>query len=41
VIQDDPYLPRRHPERMHKQGRRMIRIPRAVYLRIRAKLGAG
>jgi hypothetical protein len=31
-------LIRRHPEKMHKQGRRMIRIPRAVYLRVRAKL---
>jgi hypothetical protein len=31
-------LIRRHPERMHKRGRRVIRIPRAVYLRVRAKL---
>ena len=26
------------PETMHKRRRRMIRIPRAVYLRVRAKL---
>jgi AraC-like DNA-binding protein len=26
------------PEKMHKRSRRMIRIPRAVYLRVRAKL---
>jgi len=25
------------PETLHKRGRRMIRIPRAVYLRVRAK----
>jgi AraC-like DNA-binding protein len=27
------------PETMHKRRRRMIRIPRAVYLRVRAKMG--
>ena len=26
------------PEKMHKRSRRMIRIPRAVYLRVRAKM---
>jgi hypothetical protein len=30
---------RLHAEKMHKQRRRIIRIPRAVYLRVRAKLG--
>jgi AraC-like DNA-binding protein len=29
------------PEKMHKQRRRMIRIPRAAYLRVRAKLAGG
>ena len=28
----------KRPETMHKRRRRMIRIPRAVYLRVRAKL---
>jgi hypothetical protein len=27
------------PETLHKRRRRMIRIPRVVYLRVRAKLG--
>jgi AraC-like DNA-binding protein len=27
------------PETLHKRRRRMIRIPRAAYLRVRAKLG--
>jgi AraC-like DNA-binding protein len=31
-------LIRLHPERMHKRSRRMIRIPRAVYLRVRARM---
>ena len=31
-------LIRRHPEKMHKRGRRAIRIPRAVYLRVRDRL---
>jgi hypothetical protein len=34
-------LIRLHPETMHKRRRRMIRIPRAVYLRVRAKLAHG
>jgi AraC-like DNA-binding protein len=34
-------LIRLHPEKMHKRSRRMIRIPRAVYLRVRAKLARG
>jgi hypothetical protein len=34
-------LIRLHPEKMHKRSRRMIRIPRAVYLRVRAKLAQG
>jgi hypothetical protein len=34
-------LIRLHPERMHKRSRRMIRIPRAVYLRVWAKLAHG
>jgi AraC-like DNA-binding protein len=34
-------LIRLHPETMHKRSRRMIRIPRAVYLRVRAKLAHG
>ena len=29
------------PETMYKRRRRMIRIPRAVYLRVRATLGKG
>ena len=29
------------PETMHKRRRRMIRIPHAVYLRVRAKLMPG
>jgi hypothetical protein len=31
-------LIRLHPEKMHKRRRRVIRIPRAVYLRVRTKL---
>ena len=34
-------LIRLHPETMHKRSRRMIHIPRAVYLRVRAKLAHG
>ncbi len=34
-------LIRLHPETLHKRRRRMIRIPRAVYLRVRAKLDVG
>lgn len=29
------------PETIHKRRRRMIRIPRAVYLRVKAKLECG
>jgi hypothetical protein len=29
------------PETMHKRRRRMIRIPRAVYLRVRTRLAHG
>ena len=29
------------PEKMHKRSRRMIRIPRAVYLRVKAELAHG
>jgi hypothetical protein len=39
LFENEPgVLIRRHPEKMHKRGRRAIRIPRAVYLRVRAKL---
>jgi hypothetical protein len=31
-------LIRLHPEKMHRRRRRMFRIPRAVYLRVRAKM---
>ena len=31
-------LIRLHPEKMHKRRRRVIRIPRNVYLRVRAKV---
>ena len=31
-------LIRLHPETMHKRSRRMIRIPRAVYLRVRSRM---
>jgi AraC-like DNA-binding protein len=34
-------LIRLHPEKMHKRRRRCIRIPRAVYLRVRAQLAPG
>jgi hypothetical protein len=34
-------LIRLHPEKMHKRRRRIIRIPRNVYLRVRAKLVQG
>jgi hypothetical protein len=41
LFEDEPgVLIRRHPEKMHKRGRRIIRIPRAVYLRVRGKLAA-
>jgi predicted DNA-binding transcriptional regulator AlpA len=40
LFENEPgVLIRRHPEKMHKRGRRAIRIPRAVYLRVRAKMG--
>jgi AraC-like DNA-binding protein len=39
MFEDEPgVLIRLHPEKMHKRRRRMIRIPRNVYLRVRAKL---
>jgi hypothetical protein len=39
LFEDEPgVLIRLHPETMYKRRRRMIRIPRAVYLRVRAKL---
>lgn len=39
LFEDEPgILVRVHPEKMHKRGRRIIRIPRHVYLRVRAKL---
>jgi AraC-like DNA-binding protein len=42
LFEDEPgVLIRLHPEKMHKRGRRVIRIPRAVYLRVRAKLTHG
>lgn len=31
-------LIRKHPETMHKRRRRILRIPRAVYMRIKARL---
>jgi len=42
IFERDPgVLIRRHPENIHKRGRRVIHIPRAVYLRVRAKLARG
>lgn len=42
LFENEPgVLIRLHPETMHKRSRRMIRIPRAVYLRVRAKLAHG
>jgi AraC-like DNA-binding protein len=42
LFEDEPgILIRLHPEKMHKRRRRIIRIPRAVYLRVRAKLALG
>jgi hypothetical protein len=39
LFENEPgVLIRSHPERMHKRGRRIIRIPRHVYLRVRARL---
>lgn len=39
LFENEPgILVRVHPEKMHKRGRRIIRIPRAVYLRVRAKM---
>jgi hypothetical protein len=39
MFENEPgILVRLHPEKMHKRRRRIIRIPRAVYLRVRAKL---
>jgi hypothetical protein len=42
IFENEPgVLIRRHPETMHKRGRRAIRIPRAVFLRVRARLAQG
>jgi hypothetical protein len=42
IFENEPgVLIRLHPEKMHKQRRRMIRIPHAVYLRVKAKLSHG
>ena len=39
LFENEPgVLIRLHPERMHKRSRRMIRIPRAVFLRVKARL---
>jgi hypothetical protein len=39
LFQDEPgVLIRRHPEQMHKRSRRIIRIPRTVFLRVKARL---
>jgi hypothetical protein len=39
LFEDEPgVLILLRPEKMHKRSRRMIRIPCAVYLRVRAKL---
>lgn len=39
IFENEPgVLIRLHPEKMHKRRRRIIRIPRAVYLRVRTKL---
>ena len=39
VFENEPgVLIRLHPETMHKRSRRMIRIPRAVYLRVRGRM---
>jgi predicted DNA-binding transcriptional regulator AlpA len=38
LFEDEPgVLIRLHPEEMHKRRRRTIRIPRAVFLRVKAK----
>ena len=42
IFEDEPgVLIRLHPEKMHKRRRRIIRIPRAVFLRVRARLAQG
>jgi hypothetical protein len=42
LFENEPgILIRLHPEKMHKRGRRIIRIPRAVYLRVRVTLTRG
>jgi AraC-like DNA-binding protein len=42
LFEDEPgVLILLRPERMHKRRRRMIRIPRAVYLRVRVNLAHG
>jgi hypothetical protein len=42
IFENEPgVLIRLHPETMHKRRRRMIRIPHAVYLRVRGKLAVG
>jgi hypothetical protein len=42
VFENEPgVLIRLHPETMHKRRRRMIRVPRAVFLRVRAQLVHG
>ena len=39
LFEDEPgVLILLRPEKMHKRSRRMIRIPRAIYLRVRSKL---
>jgi hypothetical protein len=39
LFENEPgVLIRGHPEKLHKRGRRVIRIPRAVYLRVRSKM---
>jgi hypothetical protein len=39
IFEHEPgILVRVHPEKMHKRGRRIIRIPRAAFLRVRAKM---
>ncbi len=39
LFENEPgVLIRSHPERMHKRGRRIIRIPRHVFLRVRDKM---
>ena len=39
LFEDEPgVLIRLHPETMHKRSRRMIRIPRHVFLRVKAIL---